>query len=73
MSLCEEDYEIGKNDLYLAIQHLTHYVERFYPDGLYHHIANGGKFEIMIELYGEYFQLMDEIDRQKVIDEGKKK
>ena len=69
MSLSEQDYEIGKIDLFWAIRHLTQYIERFYPDGLHHHITNSGKFELMIDLYIEYFQLIDEIDRQKVIDE----
>lgn len=73
MSLTPEDYEIGKNDLYLAIQHLTRYVERFYPDGLYHNITQGGKFEVMIELYGEYFEICDEVDRMIKINKGKNK
>lgn len=73
MSLSEEDYEIGKIDLYWAIRHLSQYVERFYDHDLQHQIKNGGKFAVMIDLYIEYFQLMDEIDRQKVIDERKKK
>jgi len=73
MSLTDEDYELGKNDLYKAIQHLTFYIERFYNDGLYNNIAQGGKFEVMIELYAEYFEICDQIDQQAEIAKRKDK